>query len=95
MKHAYKAKFPISEAKKKDLVSMCHSGIIPTEFHATQMKHAYKAKFPISEAKKKDLVSMCHSGIIPTEFHSYYENILSSKSAKDDLPESDADGLDE
>ena len=29
----YHAKLPISAAKKKDLVDLCKSGIIPTEFH--------------------------------------------------------------
>lgn len=31
---AYSSKLPISAAKKKDLLSMCTSGIIPQEFHS-------------------------------------------------------------
>ena len=31
---AYKAKIPISAAKKKDLIQLCDKGIIPEEFHA-------------------------------------------------------------
>lgn len=30
----YKEKLPISLAKKKDLISLCDSGIIPDEFHS-------------------------------------------------------------
>ena len=29
----YKSKLPISAAKKKDLLSLCKSGIVPLEFH--------------------------------------------------------------
>ena len=33
IKPLYKGKLPISGAKKKDLVSLCKKGAIPTEFH--------------------------------------------------------------
>ncbi|XP_077295738.1 uncharacterized protein LOC143917974 [Arctopsyche grandis] len=34
VKILYKNQLPISEAKKRDLVSLCHSSVIPEEFHA-------------------------------------------------------------
>lgn len=33
MPRRYKSKIPISAAKKKDLVQLCKSGVIPSEFH--------------------------------------------------------------
>ena len=33
----YKGKLPISAAKKKDLIQMCRTGVIPPEFHGLQI----------------------------------------------------------
>ena len=49
----------------------------------------YPSRLGISCAKKADLLSLCNSGIIPSDLHFLYENLPTSKSVLDCLPQPD------
>ena len=49
----------------------------------------YEARRSISELKKRDLLDLCDLGIVPKKHHPYYQNIPSSASISDRLPEPD------
>ncbi|XP_057665824.1 uncharacterized protein LOC130899701 [Diorhabda carinulata] len=49
----------------------------------------YSSRIPISNAKKKDLKKLCVELVIPKVNHDYYDNLPTSKLARDNLPEPD------
>lgn len=55
----------------------------------------YDKRLPISEAKKKDLLSLLRKQIIPLSYKSYFETLPSSKKAKDLVPYSTLDDIEE
>lgn len=53
------------------------------------LKPAYPNQLPISKAKKADLMGLCSSGVINKRFHDYYNQIQTSDTVRDCLPEPD------
>ena len=49
----------------------------------------YSSRLGVSCAKKADLLSLCNSGIIPSDLHFFYENLPTSTSVRDCLPQPD------
>ncbi|CAH0698686.1 unnamed protein product [Spodoptera exigua] len=50
---------------------------------------AYSQRLKISSQKKNDLIKLCQDGQIPRIYHPFYENLPSSETVKDCLPEPD------